>query len=557
MSNEYIGVVTLAGQAAIAGSIGGTPLSLTTVRVGDGNGLPITPNETMTDLVRRVGTAYGIAASGRDPVNPTMWRITAVIPAADGPFDIREIGVFDAGGTLIALAKHPFVEKRSPAQGNAVELTTDIVFPIWDTAQVTINLLPDVAVHIGQMLRAPFLVVDSATTTAPPTSPALGATYVIPAAGATGAWAGAGLANRMAQWTGEVWAAVDVPVGHLVVARDKGLSDPLRYLSRTATGWGPDLPIAIRAGAWNYAAASGSASALSITLNPAPSAWSDLVGTPLRLLMSAAAGTPTTLAVAGLSGTRPIVKRGGAPVLTNEWLAGDIVECVYDGTVMRMVSSQRLGLDTGGFSSYGTNVSIPASDIGKAVNLNLACRSVILPRASDCAGGIMILHNTTPGYMVTVSVQGGDEITIGDWGAGGGHTSFALAHGESALIGSWSPYTDGWAVMAGSAHDRYTPQLFSALSSAVGGASYKRIPDQTSPTGYITIQSGSKTVAVAQTMEQVVFPIAFANRLLGIYASSADLNGYAGATNNANSVVDARVYHSNAGGTLWWWAWGY
>ena len=314
---------------------------------------------------------------------------------------------------------------------------------------------------------------------------------------------------------------------------------------------------AVRSQKLNYLAVGGTSTALSITLTPAPTSWADLVGVPLRLLMASAAGTPATLAVAGLTGTKSIVKRGGSPVLPSEWLAGDIVECVYDGTVVRMVSSQRLGLDSGGFSSYGANVSIPVSDIGKVVNLNLACRSAILPRASDCASGIMILHNTTPGYMVTVSAQAGDDITLADKGTGSGLTSFNLAHGESAIIGSWAPYSNNWAVMAGSAHDRYTPQAYSVLSALVGGPSYKRIPDATSPTGYILFQSGTKTLVAAQTLEQIVFPVAFPNRLLGIYASSSEPTGYCGATNNANSVVDAWVHHSAAGSTVWWFAWGY
>ncbi|MFG1414055.1 phage tail protein [Xanthobacter sp. VTT E-85241] len=427
MSNEYIGVVTLAGQAAIAGSIGGTPLSLTTVRVGDGNGVPITPNETMTDLVRRVGAAYGIAASGRDPVNPTMWRITAVIPAADGPFDIREIGVFDAAGTLIALAKHPFVEKRSPAQGNAVELTTDIVFPISDTAQITINLLPDVAVHIGQMLRAPFLVADSATTTAPPASPALGATYVIPT-GATGAWAGADLTNRLAQWTGEVWAAVDVPAGHLVVAGDKGLSDPSRYLSRTAAGWGPELPVAIRAGVWNYVAAGGTASALTIALSPAIAAYSEILGTPLRVMISAENAGPATLNVNGI-GAQPIKTMRGATLNRGDLPAGAIVTVIWAGSAFLLsgVAYQDIRIKlTGDATVYVSNAGSDSTGDGSAAH----------PWATieHAYNQVRRLYDTA-GYQVTISCAPGTY-------AGGTLTGPLPGLGMVYILGSGSSPSD-------------------------------------------------------------------------------------------------------------------
>lgn len=232
--SDFIGTVTNAGLAKIADAIGGTALNLATVRVGDGSGAPITPNPTMTDLVRRVGNAYPIVSAGRDPVNANHWRISALIPVEDGPFDIREIGVWDAAGTMIAVARHVLVEKRTPAQGAAVELLTDIVFPVSETAQVTVQVQPASQISILQMLRAGFTVVDSATVTAPPGTPALGRTHVVPA-DATGAWAG--LAGYLVQWGGSVWSAVDVPAGFVVVAADKAVDANDRYLRRSPAGW--------------------------------------------------------------------------------------------------------------------------------------------------------------------------------------------------------------------------------------------------------------------------------------------------------------------------------
>lgn len=232
--SDYVGVVTAIGQAKIAAAIGGAALNLTTIRVGDGNGAPIAPSTAMTDLVRRVGAAYAIVSSGRDPVNANHWRVTALIPIGDGPFDIREIGVFDVAGDMIAVARHVLVEKRTPAQGAAVELLTDIVFPVSETAQVAVQVQPAAAVSIFQMLRAGFTVVESATVTAPPGAPALGRTHVVPAE-ATGAWAT--FTGYLTQWNGIVWVAANVPEGFLVVAQDKALDHADRWLRRSAGGW--------------------------------------------------------------------------------------------------------------------------------------------------------------------------------------------------------------------------------------------------------------------------------------------------------------------------------
>ena len=67
-ANDYLGVLTLVGQQKLAAAIGGAPLVLQTIRVGDGNGAEVSPNETMLDLVHRVGNAYGVMSSGKPAV---------------------------------------------------------------------------------------------------------------------------------------------------------------------------------------------------------------------------------------------------------------------------------------------------------------------------------------------------------------------------------------------------------------------------------------------------------------------------------------------------------
>lgn len=253
---DYVGLPTLTGQAKIAGAIGGTALTLASVRVGDGNGAPVTPNETQTDLVRRVGGPYAITSSGRDPDHPTHWRVTALVPLGDGPFDIRELGVFDTAGDLIAVAAHPLYEKRVGINEHLV----DVVFPVSEAAQVTVAWSPNVTIDVAELLRAPFLVVESATTKTPPANPALGATYIVPrdsagapagvlnvsAGGPTGAWAA--LAHQLVQWNGSVWAAVLPPVTHRVTVLDQPVDGAASWLRRTAQGWVSGLASTTAAG---------------------------------------------------------------------------------------------------------------------------------------------------------------------------------------------------------------------------------------------------------------------------------------------------------------------
>lgn len=229
------GILTAAGEAKVALSIGGTAIAFAALRIGDGNGAPIVPNRLMTDLVRRVGGAYPVIASARDPENPTHWRVTTEIPAGEGPFTCREIAVFDAVGDMIAIAAHPTVEFTGPG-GDQLSIITDIVFPVSGAANVAVTISPTAQVPITRNLRPFWLAVESASVTVPPANPAVGASYIIPA-GAAGAWEGQ--AGSIAQFTGEDWAITAVPVGHLACMIDKPLDAAGRYLRRTADAWVP------------------------------------------------------------------------------------------------------------------------------------------------------------------------------------------------------------------------------------------------------------------------------------------------------------------------------
>lgn len=227
------GILTIAGETKLAASVGGTALNLTTIRIGDGNGGPITPLRTMTDLVRRVGVALPITASARDATTPTMWRVTTEIPADSGPFTLREIAVFDAAGDMIAIASHPAVEFLG-AGGDAVEIVTDIVFPVSGNANVTVQITPSTMMPLHRNTTPYFMSVNSGVLTAPPANPAVGDTYAIPAA-PTGAWAG--MAGNLMQWWDGGWQATVPPLHHIVANRAAPISAPNAFLRKAAGGW--------------------------------------------------------------------------------------------------------------------------------------------------------------------------------------------------------------------------------------------------------------------------------------------------------------------------------
>ena len=144
---SYLATITNIGLAKIADAIANnTPLSLATMEVGDGNGNTTTPAETDTELVRSV---YSGAANrvDTDPSDATRIICELIIPAAEGGFTIREIGVFDDEGDLIAIAQFPPVYKPLPSEGATLDLVARLFLVVSNTDAVT--LVIDTAVVVA------------------------------------------------------------------------------------------------------------------------------------------------------------------------------------------------------------------------------------------------------------------------------------------------------------------------------------------------------------------------------------------------------------------------
>jgi hypothetical protein len=144
---SYLATITNIGLAKIADAIANnTPLNLSTMKIGDGNGNTTTPSETDTDLVRSV---YSGAANriDTDPTDETRIVCELIVPAAEGGFTIREIGVFDSEGDLIAIAQFPPVYKPLPSEGATLDLVARLFLVVANTDAIT--LVIDTAVVVA------------------------------------------------------------------------------------------------------------------------------------------------------------------------------------------------------------------------------------------------------------------------------------------------------------------------------------------------------------------------------------------------------------------------
>lgn len=95
---------------------------------------------------------------------------------------------------------------------------------------------------------------------------------------------------------------------------------------------------AIRSQKLNYAQAGGTANAITITIDPEPSALADLLGVPLRIKTGSTPNSAaTTLSVNGLVAT-DVKGADGLDLLAGELPAGTIFEVAYNGLFFQIIN---------------------------------------------------------------------------------------------------------------------------------------------------------------------------------------------------------------------------
>lgn len=118
MSQTYFALLTEIGEAKLARAATlGAPLALTSMGVGDGNGITPIPNSQQTGLINEVRRAP-LNQLSIDPKNPNHIIAEQVIPENEGGWWIREIGLYDEAGELCAVANAPPTYKPVLAEGS-------------------------------------------------------------------------------------------------------------------------------------------------------------------------------------------------------------------------------------------------------------------------------------------------------------------------------------------------------------------------------------------------------------------------------------------------------
>lgn len=120
---KYGTKITIAGATLITNCIlAGTKLKITQAAAGDGGGSYYVPSTEQTELVRELWRGPIVSAE-QNPTVPNMMDVKIIIDDSVGNFIVREMGLFDEDGTLIAICNTPDTEKVAISTGVDGRLT--------------------------------------------------------------------------------------------------------------------------------------------------------------------------------------------------------------------------------------------------------------------------------------------------------------------------------------------------------------------------------------------------------------------------------------------------
>ncbi|SAA93074.1 phage tail-collar fiber domain-containing protein [Enterobacter hormaechei] len=199
MSAKFYTLLTDIGAAKLASAAAlGVPLKITQMAVGDGGGVLPTPSAQQTKLVSEKRRA-DLNMLYIDPQNSSQIIAEQVIPETEGGWWIREVGLFDETGALIAVGNCPESYKPQLAEGSGRTQTVRMVLITSSTDNITLKIDPSVVlatrkyvddkvlelkVYVDELMAAHLAAADPHTQYATKASPTFTGTPKAPTAAA-------------------------------------------------------------------------------------------------------------------------------------------------------------------------------------------------------------------------------------------------------------------------------------------------------------------------------------------------------------------------------------
>lgn len=495
-NSQFFAILTAVGEAKQANADAlGIPWKLTDLGVGDANGTDPIPDRAQTKLIneRRRRPLNKLSV---DPANPNIIVAEQIIPADEGGWWIREIGLYDSDGALVAVANCAPSYKPLMSQGSGRTQVVRMNFIVSSAANVVLKIDPAVVLATRQYVDE--TTADAINRQDIKKSVLVATTGPIQLAGSP------------------TIDGVVVPLGSRVLVKDQAQAkDNGIYL--TADIWKrttdadssakvtPGLLVAVEQGTVN-----------------ADTLW--LLSTDGAIVL----GTTVLTFKSVTQGLAPINSPAFSGVPTVPTLAQfDNSKQVANSESVR----QMLGNFSGGRSENGTGITLPLSDVGKFVSLYLgAAQTVALPLLQNVPEGAMFtLHNPT-GFEKVITVNGPDKISPD----GNAYTVITLKQGDTVSVTKESFV---WRL-----HGVGALKYLAQFQAMFGSSGYQKLPSGLIEQWVIGITDNSGTMSLT-------LPIKFPNEVLGGVAgefapgnwipNGVSIWGF-DSTNSTTSVVVAR-----------------
>lgn len=163
MTTKYFALLTNQGAAKLANAAAlGTQLQITQMAVGDGGGVLPTPDPAQIKLVGEKRRA-ALNSLKVDAANSSQIIAEQIIPEGEGGFWIREIGLYDADGVMVAVANCAETYKPQLQEGSGRTQTVRMILIVNSTSAVTLKIDPSVVLATRQYVDDKVIEVKAYT----------------------------------------------------------------------------------------------------------------------------------------------------------------------------------------------------------------------------------------------------------------------------------------------------------------------------------------------------------------------------------------------------------
>lgn len=499
-NSQFMAILTAVGEARLANSQAlGIAWNITQLGVGDGNGAEPIPDRLQTTLLneRRRAPLNQLKV---DPNNASIIIAEQVIPEDVGGWWIREIGLYDEAGDLVAVANCPPTFKPQLAQGSGRTQVVRLNLLVSSTQSITLKIDPSVVLatraYCDGKVAEELAKLDHKQSVRAATTANIAL-------------------NGLQTLDGVVLVAGDrVLVKNQATAKDNGL-----YIAA--------------AGAWSRAEDANISAEVTPGLVVHVEQGTTMADSRWQLVTDGAIvlGTTALTFQDVTKGFAPLA----SPILTGDPKAPTPAQFDNDTSLATSEFVQRALGSMSGSVNYAASTTLTAADAGKMVMLKFS-GTATLPNLADLPVGTSFLLVNWGTSSITVTAIAGQQVNTGQ----SAQQSFELQGGTSALITSEN--SASWVIAGGTAPLPFSP-LFDSSLAASG--------HQKLPSGLIRYW-GTVTVPGNTVNHPVTLPTAYQNQNLKVLLTPSltvvttlyslgwmnkTLNGFGITNPNSDSVV--------------------